>query len=688
MGRPGEATASLAGAMRGRREIEAYSCAHAGIRQDIHADSLDPTVRQRGEARLSLSASPETSSSDSEQENGCRLSGGGRVSLVLAALLDEAHDPLKRKTPACFPNDSPRFYHGHLSLSFHELCDRTTISKMAVSLLFHPGPECSGEAIINTTEDAGRWRMPSPIDESRAPAKGCSIDMIASKFDTCAKATVFANMAYDLFVLGSELSHDRKNWACPFGHCKLNFANPKALMHHVPECPDFSSDKVFCNCCNEDHRFQEHCRDNRAETIASHGTEKSFAKKRNPIRKLSNIFSRNRIESRGSSPSSECPVSPFSTHRRPSILSLMTPTPSPPNASRRGSSPRPQEPDRGASIPASPSNQEAFSELIGSEPLIIRGIQELHSREVPSELSDATRAQELPGQMFSDIEMCESPTTENLHMDSTASGQDLFQAYNASLARQVEASQIELPSTNSLDSAFQPQHQLQPCSLMQPLQQLEQQLQEDPWLHSDSHSSAAAVQEGMYSTGGSMSSHDGFSILPGQSHHQQMIPSADSNHISGQTRKYSGDSAYSRTSSATMAIEHTPQNGAVHQPTFDAGRLTGSPFPTAQMSAIAGQVTAEPAEDQDLRCPFSDCDYRPKGSRRENYSHYRRKHIENTHLHRYRVRCPDCGSLLSRSDNLRVHQETAACPRARSFGAPYPPHRSARRYGPAQRREW
>ena len=172
-----------------------------------------------------------------------------------------------------------------------------------------------------------------------------------------------------------------------------------------------------------------------------------------------------------------------------------------------------------------------------------------------------------------------------------------------------------------------------------------------------------------------MSSSGSFSILPGQSHLQQMIPSPSSNHINDQTRKYSGDSAYSRTSSATMALEHTPQNGAVQQPGFDAGRLTSPPFPTG------------PTEDQGLGCPYPGCDYRPRGSRRENYPHYRRKHIDNTHLHRYRVRCLDCGSLLSRSDNLRVHQETA-CPRARSSGAPYPPHRSARRYGPAQRREW
>ncbi|KAL2694704.1 hypothetical protein Neosp_001290 [[Neocosmospora] mangrovei] len=335
---------------------------------------------------------------------------------------------------------------------------------MAGSFLFHPGPECYGEEIINTTEDGGQWRMQTPIDELRAPAKGCSIGMISPKIETCAKATVIANLALDLLVFDSELSHDRENWACPFGHCKLNFANPKALMHHVLECPDFSSDKVFCNCCNKDHRFQEYCRDNRAETVASHGTDKSSSKKRNPIRKLSNIFSRNRIESRGSSPSSESPVSPISTHRRLSIPSLMTPTPSPPGASRKGSSPTSQAPDRRASIPASPRCREAFSELIGSEPHILRGIQELHSREVPSELSDTTRAQELPGQMFSDIDMCESPTTENLHMDSAVSGQDMFQAYNASFASQMEASQMEFPSTNSLDSAFQPQSQLQPFS--------------------------------------------------------------------------------------------------------------------------------------------------------------------------------------------------------------------------------
>ncbi|RSM01160.1 hypothetical protein CDV31_011469 [Fusarium ambrosium] len=557
---------------------------------------------------------------------------------------------------------------------------------MAVPLLSYPGPECSGEAIVNTTEDCSRWRMQTPIDELRAPTKGCSIDMIASKIDTCAKARVFAIMAFNLLVFDSQLSHERSNWACPFGHCKLNFPDPKALMQHVLDCSHFSSDRVFCNCCTRDDRFEEHCQHQRAENIASHGTEKSPSKKRNPMRKISNIFSRNRTESRGSSPSSECPVSPVSTHRRPSILSLMTPTPSPPSASRKGSSPTPQEPSRDASIPASPRRQEAFSELIGSEPLIIRGIQELQSREIPSELSETTRAQELPGQMLSDIDMCESPTTEDFHIDSMLAGGGEFQAYNASFTSHMEASHVELPSTNSLESAFQPQPQLQPCSLMQPLQQLQQQLQEAPWLHSDSQTSAAAVQEGMYSTGGSMSSRGSFSILPRQSHLQEVIPSPSSNHTSGQTRKDSGDSAYSGASSATMALERTPHSGAAQQPTFSAGHLTGSPFPTSQIFATPNEVTAEPAEDQDLSCPYSDCDYRPKGSRRENYPHYRRKHIDNTHLHRYRVRCPDCNSLLSRSDNLRVHQETAC--RARSLGAPYPPHRSARRYGAAQRREW
>ncbi|KAJ4170991.1 hypothetical protein NW754_007134 [Fusarium falciforme] len=152
--------------------------------------------------------------------------------------------------------------------------------------------------------------MQTPVDEPRAPAKGCSIDMIASKIDSCAKARVFAIIAFNLLVFDGQLSKDRTNWACPFGRCKLNFVDQHELMQHVLDCPHFSRDGVFCNCCIKDDRFEEHCRHDRAESIASHGTEKSSSKKRNPMRKFSNIFSRNRTDSRSSSGSSERPNRP------------------------------------------------------------------------------------------------------------------------------------------------------------------------------------------------------------------------------------------------------------------------------------------------------------------------------------------------------------------------------------------
>lgn len=508
--------------------------------------------------------------------------------------------------------------------------------------------------------------------------------MVASKIDTCAKSRVFANLAFNLLVLDSPLSYERSNWACPFGHCKLNFPDPKTLLRHVLDCPHFSSDRVFCNCCARDDSFEEDCQPYRPENLVSHETEKSPSRKRNPIRTISNIlFPRNRTESRGSSPSSEYPVSPVSTHRRPSILSMMTPTPSPSNASRKGSLPTPQESSREASQPASPSRQGIPSELIGSE---LHIIQELQSQEI-SELSDTTRVSELPGAMFDDImKMSESPT-EDLLMDSMIPDQDMFHAYNASFSRQMEASHVEPHSANGLESAFQPRPQLQPCSFMQPLQQLQQQLQEAPWLPFESRASAAAVQGGICSTGDPMSSSDSFSTPPRQSHLHQGTTPLSSNHISGQMRKDSGGSAYSEVSSTTLPFEHTPQSGPVQESSLDSGHLAGSPLTGTRRSAPPNAVTVESSEDQDLSCPYSNCDYHPKGSRRENYAYYRRKHIDNTHLHRYRVRCPDCGNLLSRSDNLRVHQETA-CPRFRSSRVLYPPQRTARRHGAAHRREW
>ncbi|WAO87709.1 C2H2-type domain-containing protein [Fusarium falciforme] len=555
---------------------------------------------------------------------------------------------------------------------------------MAISPPPYLGPEFPGEANLNTTEDVGRWRMQTPVDEPRAPTKGCSIDMIASKIDSCAKARVFAIIAFNLLVFDGQLSKDRTNWACPFGHCKLNFVDQRDLMQHVLDCPHFSRDGVFCNCCIKDDRFEEHCRHDRAESIASHGTEKSSSKKRNPMRKFSNIFSRNRTESRSSSGSSSRPVSPVSTHRRSSILSLMIPTPSSSGDSRRGSSPIPAESPQKTLEAASPAQQEGSSELLGSEPHTVGGIHELPNLEIPSELPDTARAQELPGPIFDDImEMSESPT-EELSMESMIPEQGVLQAYNTAFTRQMEASHDELPSTNGLESAFQHphqhQHQHQLFWFMQQLQE-QQAPQPHPGLQAP-----PASHEGMDMTGGSMSNRGSFSIPPVHSGCQQEISSPGSDHISSQTRKDSGDSAYSEASSVMVTLGQTPSPSSAQQRGPSAAHLATSASPPAQIPT-AFSAAAQAVGDEDISCWWPDCNYRPTGRRREKHPNYLRKHIDNTHFHRYRVRCPGCGDWLSRSDNLRVHQETA-CSRARSLGAPYPPHHSARRSRVAQRREW
>ncbi|UPK89869.1 hypothetical protein LCI18_000804 [Fusarium solani-melongenae] len=555
---------------------------------------------------------------------------------------------------------------------------------MAISPPPYLGPEFPVEANLNTPEDVGRWRMQTPVDEPRAPIKGCSIDMIASKIDSCAKARVFAIIAFNLLVFDGQLSKDRTNWACPFGRCKLNFVDQHELMQHVLDCPHFSRDGVFCNCCIKDDRFEEHCRHDRAESIASHGTEKSSSKKRNPMRKLSNIFSRNRTESRSSSGSSSRPVSPVSTHRRSSFLSLMIPTPSSSGDSRRGSSPIPAESPRETLEEASPAQQEGFSELLGSEPHTVGGIHELPNLEIPSELPNDIRAQELPGPIFDDImEMSESPT-EELSMESMIPEQGVLQAYNTSFTRQMEASHDELPSTNGLESAFelshQHQHQQELFWFMQQLQQ-QQAPQPHPGLQA-----SFAVHERMDMTGGSMSNRGSFSIPPIHSGFQQEISSPGSDHISSQPRKDSGDSAYSEASSAMVTIGHTPSPGSAQQQSLNAAHIAASASPPAQRSAASGARTAQAVGDGDIRCRWPGCNYRPTGRRREKYPNYLQKHIDNTHFHRYRVQCQGCGDWLSRSDNLNVHQ--TACFRARLLGAPYPPHHSARRSRAAQSREW
>ncbi|RSL61852.1 hypothetical protein CEP53_004936 [Fusarium sp. AF-6] len=375
---------------------------------------------------------------------------------------------------------------------------------MAISPPCHLGSEFPREAILNTTEDDNRWGLQSPVDQPPPPVIRCSIEKIAAKINSCAKARVLAIIAFNLLVFDGQLSKDRLNWACPFGHCKLGFVEKHELMEHILDCPDFSSDEVFCNCCTKDDRFQEHCRQNRAENIASHGNDKNSSKKRSRIRKLGSMFSRRGTESKSPPPSPGYPVSPVSTGRRASLPPLITPLPSPSNASRKVSSPASQVSCTEIFETPSPAQPETSRELIGSEPHIVPELQELATVEAPGELFGSTMmAQELPGAILNDMDFCESSTTADLPTYSMLHDQHAFRAGNTSLGQQIEASHVEPGPTNGLDSAFQPQGQHQPSWLvhLHLQQQQQQQQQQASWLDPGSQVSPANVQEALSSTG-------------------------------------------------------------------------------------------------------------------------------------------------------------------------------------------
>ncbi|RMJ16179.1 hypothetical protein BHE90_006443 [Fusarium euwallaceae] len=536
---------------------------------------------------------------------------------------------------------------------------------MAVSFPLHPGSELPGE-VNSVTKEIGQRRMQIPAEEPRAPTKGCSIDMIAAKIGTCAKARVFAIMLFNLLVFDGQLSKDRSNWSCPFGHCKLNFADKHGLLQHVLDCPDFSSDKVFCNCCTKDDHFEEHCRDNRAEKIASHGTP---SKKRNPIQKISDMFSR-RTESRSSPSNSEGSVSSGSTPRRQQLRSLITSTPSLLVDPRRGSTPIHQESSRGTVEPGPSTKQTISSEPIGSETY---ESQELPASEVRYELSGTTKGYKLPGQMFDDIMEMKGSPTEDFGMDPMIHDEEVPRPYNASYTHEMEASNAQFPPAYHHDSVSQPQPRQQSAWSMQ------RQQQQELLPYIDLHAYPVIGQEGLYSTGGSMS--DLADLTATQ--FQQRVPTPGWRPEGSPMRKASGDSGYSDGVNTGIAFGHAPRPD---QPSFNGGCVAVSPSPTARILEASNIVSPESVSSRIVRCPYEGCTYSPSGHPKKHAANLK-KHINTRHRRLTQVRCLDCGNWYSRSDNLKVHQE-GACVRSRSLGAPYPANRSARRSRAGQEREW
>ncbi|KAH6986899.1 hypothetical protein EDB80DRAFT_655073 [Ilyonectria destructans] len=495
-------------------------------------------------------------------------------------------------------------------------------------------------------------------------------------------------MALNLLAFDGKLHHSRNNWACPFGHCKKNFSDAQTLMRHVLSCPHFSSDKVYCNCCNEDDCFADQSqndgfRSGEGRTTTCH--EKGLPMKAKTMRKLTHItgfFTRSRPASRCSSRGLEHPVSPTSTTvRRQSVFSVMTPTPRPSSAPRKPSvvgSPAPS--GRPAGSPVDPCHEmDAVSSALFEVPGtgVIRA-QELPTSEHrsgagPSSQRSDSGFSELSGlstdgataPMFADMgAMTESPT-EDLSMDTRIPSWDVLQEANAASSRQAphEMSTSHFPFPSA--SAHRPVSQYRSKQRRQSSWTFVQQ----PLLQPGVQLSSRSAQYGMCATDGiPTSNHASFAMLNQNSGFQPVVSSSSWEPTTSQYRQGSGDSGFSNgfhTMVGPGDLDSSPRPG--HGP---QSRSCGA-VPSIMVVGTPPDFCSPPVEMDGIHCPY--CSYRPKGKwtgRRANLS----KHIKNQH-ESDKIPCPNCDKEFSRKDNLATHQ-TNACKR-RLFGVEF---QSARRY--------
>ncbi|KAH6961917.1 hypothetical protein BKA56DRAFT_679477 [Ilyonectria sp. MPI-CAGE-AT-0026] len=416
---------------------------------------------------------------------------------------------------------------------------------MAVSPTIHYGTEFLDDSLWYPSDEASpsvqSCRVQTP--QLSVETTSCSIDKICPLIENSEKAKVFAAMALNLFVFDGKLHHSRNNWACPFGHCKNNFPDAQTLMRHVLDCPQFSSDKVYCNCCNKDDCFADQSQNDgfcSAEDKTTPCNDKGSPMKAKTMRKLTNItgfFTRSRPASRCSSRGLEHPVSPTSTTaRRQSVFSVMTPMPRPSSAPRKPpvvSSPEPS--GRPAGSPVDPCHEmDAVSSAVFEVPGtgVIRA-QELPASENcsgagPSSKRSDSGFSELSGlsidgataPMFADMgAMTESPT-EDLSIDARIPSWDVLQEASAASSRQVshEMSTSHFPFPSA--SAHPPVSQHRSEQRRQSSWTLMQQPLRQPAVPLSSQS----AQCGMYATDGiPTSDHASFAMLNQNSGFQPTI---------------------------------------------------------------------------------------------------------------------------------------------------------------------
>ncbi|TLD17378.1 uncharacterized protein PgNI_01933 [Pyricularia grisea] len=76
--------------------------------------------------------------------------------------------------------------------------------------------------------------------------------------------------------------------------------------------------------------------------------------------------------------------------------------------------------------------------------------------------------------------------------------------------------------------------------------------------------------------------------------------------------------------------------------------------PVTSQSAPVAEASADADDDGDLTCGHENCDFRPSGTKLQNYRKYLHKHRE-THR-RARYECDQCQNFYTRSDNLKKHR--------------------------------
>lgn len=522
------------------------------------------------------------------------------------------------------------------------------------------------------------WRPEAATDRR-------STRRISPMIDSCAKARVIAIMALELLVFDGKLHEGRKNWACPFGECRENFDDAKSLLQHVPGCPQFSKDKVYCNSCNEHDCFSFRNQHNHFcgldDNAAS--SDKGSPKKNKTMRKLSGLLSWSRPSSRASSRRSVQLDSPQLPSAQHGPFSLMIPTHDLPTRSPKPPSPytqvSPTQATESAAFNQSLSEMEdnSFREMEGSlNHWELSGESAADNRMLNSGFS----GEYSQAQMVTDADLLESPV-EDLTMEQRTPDFLMYQTdapastYPAAMTQvsHLSATHQGTPSRPSVEHG----NQTSWAVMSTPLQQ------------NYPVPSSFVSPDGMSDHGPRGNNNNNISPVSAAPANQTFSaqtfqhPTAPS--TPNKSRNGSGHSWLSSNSYSTVASEfsdsppwhHHGQQSSISSiappepvtlPHYfrppGLGAIRGSPHSGSAVSLLS--IAPTNSQMDDFRCPH--CSFHPKG-KRENFATYLSKHVTNQH-DSVKFPCSDCGKEFSRSDNLKTHQKNS-CPKTRPFDHSY-----------------